>query len=124
MSEVQHAHHERRKLDRAFVGGVAWTAGAKWLSQLLSWPAVVICARLLSPADFGIVEMAGFYFIVTNVVAEFGVGMAVLQMQELDTVIVAQLNTVALMTGFLAFGVSVAAAPLIAAFFRSPELNH
>jgi O-antigen/teichoic acid export membrane protein len=114
---------ERHKLDRAFVGGVAWTAGAKWISQLVSWPSVLICARLLSPSDFGIVEMAGFYFIVTNIVAEFGVGMAVLQMRELDTAIVSQLNTVALLSGLLAFGISVAAAPLIAAFFRAPELN-
>jgi O-antigen/teichoic acid export membrane protein len=114
---------ERHKLDRAFVGGIAWTAGAKWMSQLLSWPSVIICARLLSPSDFGIVEMAGFYFIITNVVAEFGVGMAVLQMRELDAAIVAQLNTVALLVGTLAFGISLAAAPLIAAFFRSPALQ-
>ncbi len=123
MNAPQDSSPEHQNLDRAFVGGVAWTAGAKWISQLVSWPSVLICARLLSPSDFGIVEMAGFYFVVTNIVAEFGVGMAVLQMRELDTAIVAQLNTVALLSGILAFGVSVAAAPLIAAFFRSPQLN-
>ncbi len=123
MSNAEQVHHERHKLDRAFVGGMAWTAGAKWISQLVSWPSVLICARLLSTSDFGIVEMAGFYFVVTNIVAEFGVGMAVLQMQELDTAIVAQLNTIALLSGILAFGISVAAAPLIADFFRSPQLN-
>lgn len=124
MSVERPVEHERRKLDRAFVGGVAWTAGAKWLSQLVSWPAVLISARLLSPADFGIVEMAGTYFTVTNVMAEFGIGTAVLQMRELDSAVVAQLNSVAMMSGILAFGVSVAAAPLIASFFRSPELIH
>ncbi len=115
---------ERQKLDRAFVGGVAWTAGAKWLSQLISWPSVLITARLLSPADFGLVEMAGFYFIVTNIMAEFGIGMAVLQMRELDMAVTAQLNTVSAMSGLAAFLISVAAAPLIASFFRAPALHN
>ncbi len=123
MSDEQQVHHERHKLDRAFVGGMAWTAGAKWLSQLVSWPSVLISARLLSKADFGIVEMAGVYFIVTNVMAEFGIGMAVLQMQELDNAIVAQLNSVAFLSGLIAFGFSVAAAPLIAQFFHAPALH-
>jgi O-antigen/teichoic acid export membrane protein len=112
-----------RKLDHALVGGVAWTVGAKWLSQLVAWPAVLIMARLLSPSDYGLNEMAGFYFVVTNVVAEFGIGMAVLQMRELDMAVTRQLNTVAAMSGALAFLVSVAAAPLIAAFFRAPALH-
>src|SRR5579859_3515711 len=120
---VDSEHQERQNLDRAFVGGVAWTAGAKWLSQLVSWPSVVIAARLLSPADFGIVEMAGFYFAVTNVMAEFGIGTAVLQMRELDEVVVAQLNTIAMLSGIVAFGVSLLASPLIAAFFRTPQLT-
>jgi O-antigen/teichoic acid export membrane protein len=114
---------ETRHLDRALAGGFAWTVGAKWLSQLVSWPSVLITARLLSPGDYGLVEMAGFYFIVTNVMAEFGIGMAVLQMRELDMEITAQLNTVAAMSGTLAFLISIAAAPLIASFFRAPALH-
>jgi len=123
MSESSLLHHDRQKLDRAFVGGMAWTAGAKWVSQLVSWPSVLICARLLSQYDFGVVEMAGFYFIITNVVAEFGVGMAVLQMRELNAAIVAQLNSLAMAGGTLAFAASVLAAPWIAAFFHAPELH-
>ena len=84
MSAPDGSRVETRKLDHALVGGFAWTAGAKWLSQLVAWPAVLINAKLLSPGDFGLNEMAGFYFIVTIVMAEFGIGMAVLQMRELD----------------------------------------
>ncbi|HWF07183.1 MAG TPA: lipopolysaccharide biosynthesis protein [Bryobacteraceae bacterium] len=118
-----HDRIEHKKLDRALVGGFAWTAGAKWISQAVSWPSVLITARLLSPSDYGLVELAGFYFIITNVMAEFGIGMAVLQMRELDASITAQLNTLAAMSGALAFCLSVALAPLIAAFFRAPALH-
>jgi len=123
MSAPDGSSVETRKLDHALVGGFAWTAGAKWLSQLVAWPAVLITAKLLSPGDYGLTEMAGFYFVVTNVMAEFGIGMAVLQMRELDMGVTAQLNTVAAMSGVVAFLASIAAAPLIAAFFHAPELH-
>ena len=113
----------RRRLDAVFAGGLAWTAGAKWLTQLITWVSVLITARLLSPADFGLVEMAGFLFGITNVLAEFGVGTAVLQMRELDRRVLAQLNTASLLFCAVAFAGSVAAAPFIAAFFRSESLR-
>ena len=37
--------------DQSLAKGVAWTAGAKWSSQFLSWASLIIVARLLSPAD-------------------------------------------------------------------------
>lgn len=116
--ELQH-----RKLDAAFVGGLAWTAGAKWVTQLVSWVAVLVAARLLSPADFGMVEMAGFVVVLTNVLAEFGLGTTVLQMRELDRAVLAQLNTISFLFSTIAFGFSVALTPLIAAFFRTEQLK-
>src|SRR5205085_12420861 len=121
MSTKDELHH--RKLDVAFVGGLAWTAGAKWVTQLVSWVAVLVAARLLSPADFGMVEMAGFVVVLTNVLAEFGLGTTVLQMRELDRSILAQLNTVSFLFSTIAFGFSVALTPLIAAFFRTEQLK-
>lgn len=123
MSEPVDSQLETKKLDRSLVGGLAWTAGAKWLSQLVSWPSVLITAHLLSPADYGLVEMSGFYFLVTSVMAEFGIGMAVLQLRELDRAVMAQLNTISAISGALAFLISVALAPVIAIFFRAPALR-
>lgn len=121
MSDESIPHH--RRLDVAFAGGLAWTAGAKGLTQFITWLSVLIAARLLSPSDFGIVEMAGFFFGFTNVLAEFGIGTAVLQMRELDRRVLSQLNAVSLIFSTAAFGCSVAVAPLIAAFFRSEPLR-
>src|SRR5690348_10614454 len=106
MDSVSAESVSSQKLDRAFVGGLAWTAGAKWVTQFVTWASVLISARLLSPADFGVMEMAGFVFIVTNVLAEFGVGTAVVQMRELTRHELSQLNTVALIFNSAAFVVS------------------
>ena len=114
---------EHHKLDQAFVGGLAWTAGAKWVTQMVTWGSVLIAARLLSPADFGLMEMAGFVTILTNVLAEFGIGTAVVQMQELGRRELAQLNTLALLFNSAAFVIAALAAPWIAVFFRAEQLR-
>ena len=46
---------------------------------LLVPDSLFILARLLSTSDFGIMDMAAFFVLLTNVLAEFGVGTAVLQ---------------------------------------------
>jgi PST family polysaccharide transporter len=121
MSEA--ASQPPSKLDHAIVHGLAWTAGAKWMTQLITWASVLAAARLLSPSDFGLVEMAAYFTAVTNLLAEFGISAAVLQMPELDRRVVAQLNTVSVVLCTVAFCCSVAGAPLVAAFFRSEQLR-
>jgi teichuronic acid exporter len=114
---------EQRNLDTAFIGGLAWTTGAKLLTQFFSWSVVLVLARLLSPADFGIAEMAGFVFTLTNILAEFGIGTAVLQMHELDRRKLTQLNTVSVALCAFAYGCVVLFSPAIAKFFRLEPLG-
>jgi teichuronic acid exporter len=113
---------EQHKLDQAFVGGLAWTAAAKWITQAVTWVGVLFSARLLSPQDFGAVELASFASLLTNILAEFGIGATVLQMRELDRKTLAQLNSVSLMFSTVAFALSTALTPLIAQFFRTKQL--
>src|ERR1019366_10013922 len=110
---------DRRSLDTKFAGGLAWTAGAKWATQILTWASVLAVARLLSPADFGVGAIAGIFLGLTNVLAEFGIGTAVLHMPELDRRTLGQLHLFSLFLCAGIFTVSVAAAPGLAWFFRS-----
>jgi O-antigen/teichoic acid export membrane protein len=114
---------EKRNLDRTFVGGLGWTVGAKWATQLCTWASIMIVARILSPADFGTVDMAGYYVGLTSIIAEFGVGAAVLQMRELEGRALAEMNTVALLFSASVFSVSVALAPLVASFFHAGQVR-
>lgn len=111
-------------LDSQVAGGLAWSAGAKWLTQLITWGSVFVAARLLSPSDFGFAEMGGFIIIFTNLVAEFGIGTAVLQMPEMDERIVKQLHTVSVALCAAVFAFVIAVAPLVATFFSSFRLKY
>src|SRR5271170_7190986 len=72
------------KLDRALVGGVAWTASGKWLSQLITWIVTLIVARLLAPSDYGMVWMAALCLGLVTLFSEFGLGTAIVTLRDLS----------------------------------------
>lgn len=112
----------RRKLDYEVVGGVAWTAGAKWATQVVTWASVLIAVRLLTPADFGVVEMSSVFTGFAVILSEFGISATVLQMRELDRRTLGQLHAVSLLLSAAFFAIMALAAPAIAAFFQNSNL--
>jgi len=107
--------------DRSMAVGIAWSAGAKWSGQVVSWVAFLFVTRLLAPSDFGLVGMALLYCGLLQVVTD-AFGTAVTTLRELSAEQLAQLNSVALCVGFLASLLSCVLAIPIGYFFRSPRL--
>ena len=114
---------EERLLDRALLQGIAWTGTMKAAIQVMSWASTLIVARLLLPADYGLVGMATVYLGLVSMVNEFGFGSAVVTQRELTDDKVAQLNTLCVLLGALGFAFSCAVSGLLAAFFGAPELR-
>lgn len=112
----------QRALDKAVVGGLAWTAGVKWVSQLLTWAITLVVARLLTPADFGLVGMATIFLGLITLLNEFGLGTAVVTFQGLTDKELSQLHTICALFGLLSFLVSCAFAVPLGIFFRAPKL--
>ena len=113
----------RDQLDRSLLGGVAWTAGVKWLSQILTWPATFIVVRLLAPEDYGIVAMGSVYIGLVNLVNEFGLGSAIIKDRELTGRQIAQINGLCVLFGFAGFSVTIAAAYPLAVFYHAPAVR-
>lgn len=109
------------ELDRSLATGIAWSAGAKWSSQLISWASFVVVTRLLAPSDFGLVGMALLYCGLLQVVTD-SFGTAVTTLRDLTGEQLAQLNTVAFLSGFLGFLISCGLAIPLGYFFKSPRL--
>src|SRR5438034_11511865 len=115
-------HGEARALDRSLLRGVAWTAAAKWASQALSWVSWLIVARLLTPADYGLVGMAAIYLGLITVLSEFGLGTAVLAVRELSVEQLNQLNGLAVLLGLASLLASCIVAIPLGRFFHAPQL--
>ncbi len=109
-------------LDRSLARGLAWTAGAKWGSQIFTWITTLLVARLLTPDDYGLVGMAVVFTGLVALVGEFGLGTAVITLRDLTRRQLAQINSLALLLGFVALGVTGLAAVPLARFFAAPEL--
>src|SRR3989441_6264781 len=115
-------HGEARALDRSLLRGVAWTAAAKWASQALGWASWLIVARLLTAEDYGLVGMAAIYLGLITLVAEFGLGTAVLAVRELSVAQINQLNGLAVLLGLASLVASCAVAIPLGRFFHAPQL--
>lgn len=111
-----------QRLDRSLLHGVAWTGAARWSTQVLSWAATFILARLLTPDDFGLVGLAAVYVGFVALVTEMGLGTAIVTFRDLTEHEIAQINALALLVGVGGFLVTCAIAVPVGMFFRSPHL--
>jgi teichuronic acid exporter len=112
-----------RNLDRSLVHGIAWTGAMRFASQGLRWGATLLLARLLSPADYGLVGYATVYLGLVTLVNELGLSAAIVQQRDLTKVQIAKLGGISILLGIGFFGLTLAMAPLVALFFREPRVE-
>ncbi len=114
--------HRRGELNRKVLGGVAWTAAAKILGQVIAWSCTIFVARLLEPTDYGLIGMSGVFIGFVQLITEMGLANAVVFLRTLSRQQIAQLNGLALGVSLAAMAFSVAAAPFVASFYGEPRL--
>lgn len=104
------------------MSGIAWTGGTKWATQILSWAATLIVARILSPADYGLMGMAMVYLGLVTMVSEFGLTASILRHRQLSEEQIARIGGFSIVMGLVIAGISVAISPLIARFYGEPPV--
>src|SRR3954469_5867693 len=97
----------QRSLDRSLSRGIGWTGGMRWFVQVVSWTATLVIARLLTPAEYGLVGVAVVYSGFVEVVSDFGLGAALVQRRTLDADRTAQIGGLAVMLGIALFLISL-----------------
>jgi PST family polysaccharide transporter len=110
-------------LDRRLVQGIAWTGAMKWFGQIVSWASTIVVARLLDPADYGLVGMATLFLGLVTLVNEFGLGASIIAHRSMSPHQRAQINSFAALLGVAAYAVCAASAIPLAMFFGAPELR-
>jgi len=105
---------------RAVIRAVSWTLLDSLGKNLLLFAFTVVLARLLTPADFGVVAMLSLFTGIASALAEGGLGSALVQTQEpskeeVSTVFWAQ----ALLGSMLGLALAVSG-PLLANWFSQP----
>lgn len=109
-------------LDHTLLRAVAWTGGAKWTTQLVTWAASIITARILAPSDYGLYGMATMFIGLVTLVSEFGIGQSIITLRDLTRRHIAQINSICLMLGAGLFVLTAALSPVVGRFFHASQL--
>jgi len=113
---------DRAALDRELVTGIAWTAVLRWSAHIISWIATALAARLLVPADYGIMSMAMLAVGLVRMVDDIGLDAVLVQDRAIGGDSQARLAGLAILIGAIASAIMALLARPIAAFFREPEV--
>lgn len=107
----------------ALIKGAAWTVGTRWLIKGMGFVSTLIVARLLLPADYGIVAMAMLMVGLIQAMLDFGAATALLRK---GTVTPAEINsawTLRLLEGCAVGLLLLATAHPSAIYFKEPRVE-
>jgi teichuronic acid exporter len=106
----------------SLAANLAWRALANWSSQLISWAALLVVVRLLSPADFGLVGMSVVLYWYLKYLGDFGIMATVIRHVDLSEATLAQLNTMGVLFGTGSFLLACLFAWPAALFFKTSRV--
>ena len=104
------------------VSGLFWIGGTRLLGQVLTWAITIVVIRLLNPSDYGLLAMATVFMGLLALVAEAGLGSALVQAPRMDELTLRRIFGVVILVDFTLFVLQFAAAPLVARFFDETRL--
>lgn len=112
----------RRGLTKRSIAGVLWTGLSVGAEGLLQIVALMILARLLAPAEFGLFAATMIVVGLATIFSGLGVAPAIVQRPALEPRHVRTGFALSVLLGVTMAGLVWAGAPLLAHLFRLPEL--
>lgn len=74
---------DKNTINNKVISGLAWEGVTKILVQMFTWATTIIVARILSPADYGIVAISGVFIGVLAIVTDMGFMSALINRKEI-----------------------------------------
>ncbi len=100
-----------------------WVTSARAVSQAFSWIVTILLARVLLPADFGLIALAWVIVGFLDLINELGIGAAIVQKKDLTADDADTMFWVSAAAGGLYYAAAWGLAPLVAWFFGKEELT-
>ncbi len=109
-------------LKQKMVSGLFWSAIERFGQQGIQFVITIIIARILTPADYGLIGMITIFIGVSMSFIDSGFGQALIQRQNATRKDESTMFYFNILLGFMFFGILYFIAPLIAAFYKQPIL--
>lgn len=111
------------QLKQKMISAVAWSTIEKIGQQALLFLAGLVFARLLMPADFGVMGIIMIFVTISLILVESGFGSALIRKKEVTDSDYTSVFYFNLLTAFVLYLFLFFAAPYIASFFRMTQLT-
>jgi O-antigen/teichoic acid export membrane protein len=115
-----HSPERGGDLTHRTVSGLLWTGWGRVANAALQLGIVGVLARLLSPADFGVVSAALIVVGLSSIVSQIGLGPAIVQRRDLEPRHLDTAFTASVLLGILLGAVVWIVAPFVASVVRIP----
>lgn len=109
--------------ERKILGGTLWTFLSYSTNRVLTFATTLVLARLLVPADFGLLALATITIGLFGLLRDLGLGSALVVRQDLTREDQGTVFTLMLVAGTLMAAMIAALSPVAAAAFEEPRLN-
>ncbi|MDR1526529.1 MAG: lipopolysaccharide biosynthesis protein [Dysgonamonadaceae bacterium] len=109
-------------LKNVFIGGVFYTALAKYSGVVIGLVVTAVLSRILLPGEFGIIAVAMVFIAFFSILSDVGIGTAIIQKKELTETDLSHIFSLTLyLAGISAIVFFFASAP-IASYYGEPAL--
>lgn len=106
------------------ITGSKWTSVSQVILLVTALLQTTILARLLSPADFGIVAIAGVFIGILTIYSELGLSSAIIQKSETSNDILSSLYLLNLGAALLCSLITLVVAPVLTQWYGQIELQN
>jgi O-antigen/teichoic acid export membrane protein len=108
---------------RSAVRSIVWIALDRWGTRLASLITLIVLARLLAPADFGVVALASTFVTFIGIFVDYGFSKAVVQRKDLGKAHLDSAFWFSVAVGLLLFVTTLFVAPVFAAAMSAPDVT-
>lgn len=105
-----------------FIKGIIWGVIEKFASLFAGFIITLILARILTPADYGLVNMIYIFTILGTVLLDGGFGQAIIQKKSVTDGDISTVFYLNLLMSVVIYVILFSISPLIARFYRQPSL--
>jgi O-antigen/teichoic acid export membrane protein len=103
--------------------GARWSMAGRGTQRTIRFLVQIVLARVLAPADFGLMAVAVTVMGILDQIRDLGTGQAIIQKKEVTQRLLSSLFWMNVLTGLSSALVLVLAAPLIASVFKTPPVT-
>lgn len=114
--------HKNREIAQKTAWGFIWNFSAYFLGKIVVLITTSILARILAKSDFGLVAVAVVAINYLSVLKDLGLGVALIQRKGDVKEAANTVFTLNLFIGLILFAIIIPLAPLVADYFREPEI--